>query len=132
MDSGLRGLPTSIDVKINFVETGDRSPGHVSNAPAELIDDWSQDNGTGNVARAAGGPVYPGMTISDWRTTSGQNEVMIQQPGYVLTEAKAKDALANARGRGDTIINVYGAEDPQRTANLIGMSLRAASAMQGA
>jgi len=98
MDSGLRNLPTSIDVRLNFIETGDRSPGRTSNAPANFVEDWSLDNGTGNVARASGGPVYPGMTISDWRTTSGQNEVMIQQPGYVLTEQEAKDALAGARG----------------------------------
>jgi hypothetical protein len=68
---------------------------------------YSGGNGT-QTARAAGGPVYPGMTISDWRTTSGQTETLIQQPGYVLTEAEAKDALAGARGGGVNITqNIY-------------------------
>ncbi len=100
MDSGLRNLPTSIDVRLNFLETGDRSPGRTTNAPQEFIEDWSYDNGTGNTAKAAGGPVYPGMTISDWRTDSGATEVLVQQPGRVLTEEEAKAAIG---GRSVTI-----------------------------
>lgn len=36
MDSGLRNLPRSIDVRLNFIETGDRSPGRQSETPKEF------------------------------------------------------------------------------------------------
>lgn len=61
---------------------------------------WQATGGEGSTQtnRASGGPTWPGMYISDWMTTAGQKEVLIQDNGYVLTEQKAKDALANSRG----------------------------------
>jgi len=117
----------TVTVTYNQVTTGTAPNGY-----------WQGTGGDGSTvtAEANGGPVYTGNAYLWNESPVTRPETFVaSQNGYILTKQDAQAALSGAaggRGGGDTIINVYGAEDPQRTANLVGMSLRAASAMQGA
>lgn len=106
---GLDSFPRqmAIDLLFNQVVTGG---GYISATGSTLNPNQTNSGGSGTalptahinqpnqVSRDAGGPIYPGMYITDWMTTGGQHEVAVQTPGYVLTEQDAKDALAGARG----------------------------------
>jgi len=87
--------------------------------------------GSTQTGRASGGPVYAGNPYLWQESAVTRPETFVPSTnGYVLTKQDAQAALAGAGGgRGDINITVYGANDPQSTANLIGINLRAATAM---
>ena len=84
-------------------------------------------NGNGIIGRASGGPVMAGMPY--WVGERGPELVMPKTSGQVISTEDLRDLFSGARGNIE--INVYGADDPQRTANLIGINFRAAQALAG-
>ncbi|MHB0966021.1 MAG: hypothetical protein ACYC36_06145 [Bellilinea sp.] len=91
------------------------------------------------IAQAAGGGANADNAYM-WQEHGYRGERFIpSMSGYILSRSDAARALAEAalgsgkdKGNGDVNINVYGADDPQQTANLIGINFRAARALQGA
>ena len=77
-------------------------------------------------ARPWGGPVKHGMPYLVGE--AGPEIVIPSQSGSVLSNDKLLKMLGKG---GDINITVYGADDPQQTANLIGINFRAARALQG-
>lgn len=78
MDSGLRNLPRSIDVRLNFIETGDRSPGRQSETPKEFYPSNDPYNIKGDNDRgdtyANGGQfvIPPGYEDHSWPVGPGR------------------------------------------------------------
>lgn len=77
MDSGLRNLPRNIDVKINFIETGDRSPGRQSDTPEEFYpsnDPYNVKGGNNGDTYANGGQfvIPPGYEDHSWPVGPGR------------------------------------------------------------
>lgn len=91
------------------------------------------------IAQAAGGGANADNAYM-WQEHGYRGERFIpSMSGYILSRSDAARALAEAamgsgkdKGNGSVNINVYGADDPQQTANLIGINFRAARALQGA
>ena len=77
-------------------------------------------------ARPWGGPVKHGMPYLVGE--AGPEIVIPSQSGSVLSNDKLLKMLGKG---GDINITVYGADDPQQTANLIGINFRAAQALAG-
>ncbi len=99
MDSGLRNLPRNIDVKINFIETGDRSPGRQSDTPEEFYpsnDPYNVKGGNNGDTYANGGQfvIPPGYEDHSWPVGPGR----YAESGETVT--------ITPRGEGGAAVNI--------------------------
>lgn len=109
----------TITVTYNQVVTGTAPGGEWKATPVS--------GDTSFEARASGGPVMAGMPY--WVGERGPELVMPKTSGQVISTEDLRELFSGANGKIE--INVYGADDPQRTANLIGINFRAAQALAG-
>lgn len=77
MDAGLRNLPRSIDVRLNFIETGERSPGRQSDTPEEFYpsnDPYNVKGGNNGYTYGTGGQfvIPPGYEDHSWPVGPGR------------------------------------------------------------
>jgi len=100
MDSGLRNLPRNIDVKINFIETGERSPGRQSDTPEEFYpsnDPYNVKGGNNGDTYANGGQfvIPPGYEDHSWPVGPGR----YAESGETVT--------ITPQGEGGAAVNIY-------------------------
>jgi len=123
IQGGLDNLPRNIDVRINYLATGERAPsleGLRRDVTQQNNEDWNLGN-----ARAGGGPVIAGSPY--WVGEQGAEPFIPAQNGRILSREDAMAALASGSGRGVTITqNIYTQIDYEEAAARIADVVRRA------